>query len=841
MKKTYPSHHTLHPLIGLNIVMFPITFLAVVTFVCASFLSFPLLVGGVTRVEFDCTARKLAFGVAARRLAGQVNVSSALQDVHDALRLSADCNETLLPAPSSVARKPPPTIPLSDDESVFYAKPGELASALKAARDSTNPRTIVLKPGWYALNKTLQLSARDSGTRFAAEVPGTVVISGAVDFSIKASETNSITKARVPQRAASAMALYKRPATLSARDAIRLPWAREPNGNAERDLQPTGYAAAAGPFGPSRPDKEGATPLAWTRLRNSSVYPDFGKDLDPRDLDAQGNIVGWQWLHAGGDASRYGDNRNFFNGTVPSGMYFNATPSKDRSGNAVSGFNATLWTDARGYKDAIVHVFHNAFWGNWFFQLKNVSGADRTILFGRGGWQESHGGGVGTNPFYVEGVKEALDAPNEWFIDRQALDIYLMPNASEATFKAEGTLYSAPVLDCLIDIDGASEISFEGIEFAFSAPTFLKDYIVPSPGDWAIHRGGAVSVQRSDGITFDRCSFVRLNGNAIYVGPGANGTRIENCEFSLIGDSAIATVGDFDGFNGAATSAYPDRTTIVGSHFHEIGVTGKQSSALFSALTARTNFSGNVLYNGPRAGINLNDAFYFGHEISDNLIFNWVRETQDHGPINTWNRAAFLQKGSDGKPTTTPQWTHISRNFIMNGPSGNRDLGNLFPAIDNDDGSAYQSIVDNVLVYGGGKNYLGNDKRWLRNLIIFPERWSGDPCAQLWGGEMHFFVNNTCVTNSSEPLGLDGTSKGFKCRIDWQDGDNLKRVAYAASNTYFMSGPWSLYCGNATSDSHLFTLAEMQEHGRSLGTSVRAVADLSVEALAKMVTAKLDA
>ena len=27
---------------------------------------------------------------------------------------------------------------------------------------------------------------------------------------------------------------------------------------------------------------------------------------------------------------------------------------------------------------------------------------------------------------------------------------------------------------------------------------------------------------------------------------------------------------------------------------------------------------------------------------------------------------------------------------------------------------------------GGGKNYLGHDKHWADNLIIFPDRWAGE-------------------------------------------------------------------------------------------------------------------
>eukprot|EP01050_Picozoa_sp_SAG11_P004905 SAG11_NODE_326_length_10708_cov_6.937035_6_plen_121_part_00 len=77
----------------------------------------------------------------------------------------------------------------------------------------------------------------------------------------------------------------------------------------------------------------------------------------------------------------------------------------------------------------------------------------------------------------------------------------------------------------------------------------------------------------------------------------------------------------------------------------------------------------------------------------------------------------------------TQEWTHITGNLILNGPSGNQickvkphgpnvpcpgnhgNPGNtgscgLFPTIDNDDGSAYFSAEGNVLIYGGAKNYL---------------------------------------------------------------------------------------------------------------------------------------
>lgn len=55
------------------------------------------------------------------------------------------------------------------------------------------------------------------------------------------------------------------------------------------------------------------------------------------------------------------------------------------------------------------------------------------------------------------------------------------------------------------------------------------------------------------------------------------------------------------------------------------------------------------------------------------------------GPINTWNRAAYMHVGKDGNPTDVPEWTHISQNFIMNGPTIGH-TSSLFPFVDNDDG-----------------------------------------------------------------------------------------------------------------------------------------------------------
>lgn len=224
----------------------------------------------------------------------------------------------------------------------------------------------------------------------------------------------------------------------------------------------------------------------------------------------------------------------------------------------------------------------------------------------------------------------------------------MIPNATTTTDaeprgSGDGVLeVIAPRLQTLVSIRGAAEdpagggdgaarnITLRGLTFAHSGPTYLEPYVVPSPGDWSVHRGGALVLEGTDGVRVDRCSFVRLGGNAVALTGHAWHTTISGSEFFKIGDSAIVTIGDFKLNDGVSSDQYPLETVIEGNHFHEIGVTGKQTAALFSATSCRTTFRKNVAYNGPRAGINLNDGFCHGHTIESNLLFNWVRETQVH-------------------------------------------------------------------------------------------------------------------------------------------------------------------------------------------------------------------
>lgn len=119
--------------------------------------------------------------------------------------------------------------------------------------------------------------------------------------------------------------------------------------------------------------------------------------------------------------------------------------------------------------------------------------------------------------------------------------------------------------------------------------------------------------------------------------------------------------------------------------------------------------------------------FVGGHSFGYNVLFNTVRETSDHGPINTWDRQPYLMthqsiNGSLSQPTLFPLPSEIHHNTLFNNY-------NSFYPIDHDDGSCYWVDHSNVQIYGAKKNYLG----WYINQSINQSfNLSIQPCIRLF-------------------------------------------------------------------------------------------------------------
>ena len=485
----------------------------------------------------------------------------------------------------------------------------------------------------------------------------------------------------------------------------------------------------------------------------------------------------------------------------------------------------------------VVHAFHCLHWGNWIFAVDKQDKDKHQITFSKGGFQEARGcnmpvvNNTGAQ-WYVENIRELLDAPGEWYYNDENFTLFYYPKQSNS-FPTSGV---GTFLEQLISVKGSMQnpvmnITIANMTFTQTEPTYLNNYEVPSGGDWSIHRGGTVFVEGVDGFLLQNCIFDSPGGNALFLSSYVRNAVIEGNEFVYLGDSAIAAVGSTDLIDGT-TGTQPRGTKVIGNLMHEIGVWGKQTSGYFQALAAETVLYGNVMFNGPRAGINFNDGFGGGHLVEMNLVFNMVRETVDNGPFNSWDRLPYLTKVKDGvTPSLTPAQSNMTRNFFI------CNYHSIYP-IDHDDGSSYYYDTYNYLVYGGYKNNLGNNKVVKYNTYIYPDAvntftfldfdygivfkpfcaWSS---GDFPSSGVDLWANNTCIVGiySDELLDLKLTIYEY---LDCSSSmSNAYLIPLSANNSLYTHNKYFyIKC-----ESETWSLHEFQDKGYDIGTQVYDLVD----------------
>ena len=120
-----------------------------------------------------------------------------------------------------------------------------------------------------------------------------------------------------------------------------------------------------------------------------------------------------------------------------------------------------------------------------------------------------------------------------------------------------------------------------------------------------------------------------------------------------------------------------------------------------------------TLQNPTQPHPRISDGFAGGHLITQNLLFNSVRETNDHGAINTWDRQPYAWRPWDPS-NVNPLPMLETRNFIINNYNGVWGLCH-------DDGSNGYTDTFNFLPWSGTKNYLGFNKTSVGNYFLYAD------------------------------------------------------------------------------------------------------------------------
>lgn len=742
--------------------------------------------GGVPPT-FDCKTRYAAYEYGKYLLPKH----GAFRTLFEALQLQ-ECN---LETPAEIDTFTPPQFPTPD--AALYvssttgadSNPGTEASPFKtiaaAVLAAKSGATIVLRKGTYHTD-TVLIDAEKNGLTLQNYNGEAVTVSGGVPLNLKASDWKKDPRMK-GRWVTSALAGSDITEITGMRiDGNRSIRAKYPNGNME--LSGNWLSGAGASMG------GGDYTKGWVPLSNHTQWVPPFRHPDAEDVVA--NNADWpsvNWPYYEGSQTGEGDKGDFHIGVGgycqddlqdplvgPTGYWCAMAPPRgqcwDKKTNTGRGCTQThmspdgvVWERAANYSDPTTGVVLS--WrggGRWFSQMWKVDhfvSENTTLIFDPTTGGQGGEGMTNSGQWWIENILEECDSPNEFFFDEKTKELYyffnetsdmsadLVATQTRVLFNLTGTM-SNPVKD----------ITIRGLTMRDTRITYLDPHGMPSGGDWALQRSGAVFLQGTEGVTVDSNEMVRLDGNAVMLSAYNRNATISNNDVSWNGDTAFAAWGitgkcvnenctrklDWpvgpDGRNGEQ----PRFTSVVGNMVRELGIWQKQSSMWFQAVTAQTHLAGNVHFNGPRAGFNFNDGFGGADVIEHNLLANCVRESGDHGPWNSWDRIPYitdvpdvepdtLPPTRDTKPSVIPAWRHIRHNFIMSVYSSQE-------AIDTDDGSAYYQTYENFFAYAANglkSDFNGHDNRHFRNVYGY--------VSNCWGnGENNWFVNNTCVSNEAD-------------------------------------------------------------------------------------------
>ncbi|TWU64711.1 PDZ domain-containing protein [Crateriforma conspicua] len=418
------------------------------------------------------------------------------------------------------------------------------------------------------------------------------------------------------------------------------------------------------------------------------------------------------------------------------------------SADAFSEQRAAGWNDPTG---AYIHAMHRSRWGGYHYRVTGKN-ADGDVVY-EGGWQNNRPSGMHKEYRMIENVFEELDDPGEWYHDADQQRLYFIPSG-------DTDLSSATVevvrLRHLIEFTGTQDqpvhdITLSGFTFRHAARTFMQTSEPLLRSDWAIYRGGAVTLTGTESVQILDSEFDQVGGNAIFANHYNRRLVIRGCHIHDTGASGVCFVGDPDAVRdplfgygqtndlakidrtpGPKTDNYPADCAVENCLIHGIGRVERQPAGVQIAMARRIRISDCSIYDCARAGINIGDGCWGGHRIERCDVFDTVQETHDHGSFNSWGRDRYWhkdrsesQKFVDAEPDL-PFLDAVETTVICN----SRWRCDHGWDIDLDDGSSNYDIYNNLMLSGGLKFREGFWRRAHNNIAInngfHPHVWYND-------------------------------------------------------------------------------------------------------------------
>lgn len=311
-----------------------------------------------------------------------------------------------------------------------------------------------------------------------------------------------------------------------------------------------------------------------------------------------------------------------------------------------------------GEKDAWLHGYWFWDWAEQRHQIESIDPATATIAvkepyhnygYRKGQW------------FYAFNVLSELDAPGEWYLDRETGILYFWPPSDPARAEIMVTL-----LPSLVTMEKVSHVVFQGMILEGA-------------------RGTVVTVHDGEGVRLNALTVRNSGGNAISAGGGKD-HGIQACEIYGMGGAGISIDG------GDRATLTPAGHFAVNNHIHHYAEINRVYNAGIHVNGVGNRVANNYIHDAPHMAIGFggND-----HIIELNEIHDVCLESNDAGAMYTGRN--WTMRG------------HVIRNNYLYDITGYLGKGSVGVYLDDMFSSAeiYGNVFRNVThaaFIGGGRD-----------------------------------------------------------------------------------------------------------------------------------------
>lgn len=261
--------------------------------------------------------------------------------------------------------------------------------------------------------------------------------------------------------------------------------------------------------------------------------------------------------------------------------------------------------------DGEVFIFPRYNWWNNIVRIRSIDASTRTITLAADCSYAARPG----DRYFVQGMREELDTPGEWYRDRDTSTLFFLPPEPLG-----GKSVTVPTLATILSIGpDAEHVTIRGLTFECC-------------------EGTAVAVRTSRHCRVAGCTIRNVgnySGSGVSIDGGSD-NLVTGCDISDTGSNGISISG------GDRTTLTPARNHAENNYVHHVGVFYKQGVGIgLSGVGNRA--AHNLIHDGPRMGI-----MFGGNNLE--IEFNHIRhvnlETEDTGAVYTGGRDWISSRGS---------------------------------------------------------------------------------------------------------------------------------------------------------------------------------------------------